>query len=129
MIRSFPIRAATVRERLATGLAEFEVQAGVPSENAGTLAFDPGGVTIGSGSLQIKSDVISVVLADAGENKTAVQQQAVVCLDACSAAGIDQTVCQSVCDNMELEITVWVAVPEDKRFVRAAQETRMAPTL
>ena len=75
---------------LQGSLGTFDVQSGVPVTNKGTLNFDPKGITLGRGSLQLTPDAISVVPADSGGGKVG----------------------QALQETSELEITVWADSPE-----------------
>ncbi len=100
------------------GLAEFDVQAGVPQQKSGRFTFDTGGFSVASGSIELVPEVITVTPADTSGGKTAVaRQNGPTCLDACGAAGVDSAVCADVCGNSVLQVTVWVASAGDSTIV------------
>ena len=107
-----------------TEMAEFEVQAGVPQQKTGSFTFDTGGYTIGSGSLRINAEAISVTPASAEGSKTNVilqdgavslddLLQADTCLEACDLAGVGAQPCSDVCQQGLIIMFIIVAAVDD----------------
>ncbi len=111
---------------LDSDLGEFQVGPGMPVQKTGTLTFDPGEFSIGRGSIEIDPSVISVALSDNGGNKSLAAAQDVndiqTCLDACDAAGVEAARCANVCENNELEITVWLGSTDEPDAVCEAED-------
>lgn len=111
---------------LDSDLGEFQVGPGAPVQKTGTLRFDPGEFPIGRGSLEIDPSVISVALSDNGGNKLFAAAQDVndiqTCLDACGVAGVDAARCANVCENNELDVTVWLGSTDEPDAVCEAAD-------
>ena len=92
-------------------VADFDVAAGVPKSRAigGISGVDARGFTL-SGNIELAGSSITVTPSDSSDNKLAVVQQVVDdCLAACNDAQVDAAVCDDVCSNGQLQITVWAA--------------------
>lgn len=106
------------------GAGDFDVQAGTPQRKTATFRFDSGGYTIGSGSLQIAEDAITVTPASDEGSKTAVTLhddtvslsdllQVESCLEACDLAGVDATTCSNVCQEGLIIVFLLIAATDD----------------
>lgn len=84
------------------GVSNFEVEAGVPESKTATFSFDSGGLTLGRGNVEIDPNAVSL---DASSAKAL---QSPTCQNACNAAGVDQAICDMVCQEGLLDITVHV---------------------
>ena len=93
---------------LDTLLGLFEVQAGVPESNTGSLS-PPQGLTPGVRTLSIDPAEIAITPDAAGTGKTSIAlQTAGSCLTDCGDAGVDAIRCANVCNGRELDIVVWI---------------------
>jgi len=93
-----------------SGLGTFQVEAGVKTQLSGRFSFNAE-QTIGSGSLSISNDAITITEASTIiRDKIGGQlQEGPTCLDACTASGLVSTVvCDSVCNNHNLLVTIWI---------------------
>ena len=100
---------------LTGALARIIVQAGTPALQQGSLVFEtPDAINIGRGSLEIQASAISLSSqAVGGKINTLAQQTQEACQAACADAGRDTTTCDSVCIEGKVQVTVWVAGPDD----------------
>ena len=93
---------------LDTLLGLFEVQAGVPESNTGSLS-PPQGLTPGVRTLSIDPAEITITSNAIGTGKTSIALQAASsCSTDCADAGVDAIRCANVCNGRELDITVWI---------------------
>lgn len=93
---------------LDTALGVFDVQAGVPDANTGSLS-EPDGVLGTLSELAIEPGELTVTPDAGGVGKGSVSQQIVdACLIACLDAGVDAIRCSNVCQGRELDVTVWI---------------------
>jgi hypothetical protein len=93
---------------LDTLLGLFEVRAGVPEANTGSLS-PPQGLTPGVRSLSIDPTEITITPDSVGAGKTSIALQSTgSCLTDCGAAGVDAIRCANVCNGRELDIVVWI---------------------
>jgi hypothetical protein len=97
------------------GLATFAVVAGVPSLQSGVLNTDDSGLTdlVGRGTLELDASAVSLDSSSTSSKRGTTTQQAPTCAEACALAGVDSTTCANVCDENQIEITVWIAAPEN----------------
>ena len=93
---------------LDTLLGLFEVQAGVPESNTGSLS-PPQGLTPSVKTLSIDPAEIAITPDAIGAGKTSIALQAAgSCLTDCTDAGVDAIRCANVCQGRELDIAVWI---------------------
>jgi len=64
-----------VEFELSQGLGEFDVQANAPSEKSRRVSLQTGGITIGSGNLEIDPSAITITPATDGGGKLQIRQQ------------------------------------------------------
>ncbi len=93
-----------------TGASAMAVTAGTPTQEKVSFTGFDATVTIGRGSLELDPSVISVGPGGgAGKSILAtLQQDAEACAAACSAAGLADATCESVCTEGELIVTAWI---------------------
>ncbi|MHC5111998.1 MAG: hypothetical protein ACYTHJ_19215, partial [Planctomycetota bacterium] len=71
--------------------------------------------TAGEGFLEFKPSDISITIDESAEQKLQASAQVIGgqnCLDTCSAAGVDETICSNVCDNSAIDVRVYVSTRE-----------------
>lgn len=98
---------------LTGALARIIVQAGTPVVQSGRLTFEsPDAINIGRGSLEIEAGAITLRSDTIGKINTVAQQTQEACQAACEAGGLSTTTCDSVCNEGQVQVTVWVAGPD-----------------
>jgi len=105
-------------------VADYDVQAGVPQRKTASFTFATGGFTIGSGSLRVNADAISVTPAstEGGKIAAALQDATVTlddllqvdtCLEACDLAGTNAVLCSEVCRQGSIIMFIIISAVDD----------------
>ncbi len=88
--------------------SDFDVEAGTPRQQAfQTSGFNTGGLQVGRGSVELDPTVITV---DETDNDAL---QLITCGDACALAGVDAATCTAVCEDGQLQVTIWVGLASE----------------
>jgi len=119
----------TVDFDLVSGLGEFEVQAGQPARKTGAGAFELPDITLGRGTIELDPDVITVIPADSGGAKGAVNLQQTSTLEVrvwIAPAAEVETVCETGEQYGPYEVTLdenYVPISIDPSSVTLTQNT------
>ncbi|RME38207.1 MAG: hypothetical protein D6788_07930 [Planctomycetota bacterium] len=95
---------------MGAGAGTFSAKAGEPVRNVARFSGVQIPVNLGGGGFTLPLDALQITPGDGTGNKRLVSGQASgsLCLDACTAAGVDGDVCSLVCQDGTLVIHVWV---------------------
>lgn len=90
----------------SSNIGRFSVTEGEPESKLATFSVDSAGITPASGTLSFDPESITITMDESSEKGIESAQQTIACVDTCLAGGGSDTICQNVCDNDVIEVSI-----------------------